>query len=210
MPARTSPEPAVARKGVACVLTTARPSGAAMTVSGPLSRTTAPAVRRGGAHGFDLAGRRGEQTGKEPLELPGVRREDGGRREDGAQRASLAGEDCQRVGIEHKPAAGLRKSLDIGARGGCDACRRPDDHGARLFGERDQLARIGKRRGHHRLDRLCGNNQRVRRAKQRHKAGADAQAGAGRKPRRAGVRNPAGDDGKSSPLMLVGGSRLAS
>lgn len=40
-PDKTSPEPAVASQGVPFKLTAARPSGAATTVSGPLSRTTA-------------------------------------------------------------------------------------------------------------------------------------------------------------------------
>ncbi len=42
-PASTSPEPAVANQGAAEVLTAARPSGAAMTVSGPFRSTTHPA-----------------------------------------------------------------------------------------------------------------------------------------------------------------------
>ena len=42
MPASTSPEPAVASQGGAFSLMAARPSGAAITVSGPLSSTTAP------------------------------------------------------------------------------------------------------------------------------------------------------------------------
>ncbi len=41
-PASTSPDPAVASQGAPDVFTTARPSGAATTVSGPFSSTTAP------------------------------------------------------------------------------------------------------------------------------------------------------------------------
>src|SRR5262249_61136948 len=43
IPASTSPDPAVASQGGALSAIAARPSGAATTVSGPLSRTTAPA-----------------------------------------------------------------------------------------------------------------------------------------------------------------------
>ena len=49
MPARTSPEPAVASSGGAFSLIAARPSGAAITVSAPFSRTTAPLSPRGAA-----------------------------------------------------------------------------------------------------------------------------------------------------------------
>ena len=42
MPASTSPEPAVASVGGALSAIEARPSGAATTVSAPLSSTTAP------------------------------------------------------------------------------------------------------------------------------------------------------------------------
>ncbi len=44
MPASTSPEPAVASQGGALSAIAARPSGAATTVSGPLSKTTAPEI----------------------------------------------------------------------------------------------------------------------------------------------------------------------
>ena len=42
IPASTSPAPAVASQGGALAAMVARPSGEATTVSGPLSRTTAP------------------------------------------------------------------------------------------------------------------------------------------------------------------------
>ncbi len=42
MPASTSPEPAVASQGGAFSQIAARPSGAAITVSAPFSRTVAP------------------------------------------------------------------------------------------------------------------------------------------------------------------------
>ena len=45
MPPSTSPEPAVASHGGASALIAARQSGAAMTVSGPLSTTIAPMPR---------------------------------------------------------------------------------------------------------------------------------------------------------------------
>ena len=52
-PASTSPEPAVASHGGALSLMAARPSGAAMTVSGPLRMTTAP-LAGGRARAFEL------------------------------------------------------------------------------------------------------------------------------------------------------------
>ena len=54
IPASTSPEPAVASQGGAFSLIAARPSGAAITVSGPFSSTTAPESLGGGAGEIDF------------------------------------------------------------------------------------------------------------------------------------------------------------
>ena len=69
-PASTSPEPAVASHGGALSLMAARPSGAAITVSGPLSTTTAPLVSAALSRTLQLrAGNLAEQA----LELALVR-----------------------------------------------------------------------------------------------------------------------------------------
>ena len=75
MPASTSPVPAVASQGGALALIAARPSGAAMTVSGPLSSDDAFARLRGFARGIQSCRPLREQARKEPLELAFMRRE---------------------------------------------------------------------------------------------------------------------------------------
>jgi hypothetical protein len=75
-PASTSPEPAVASQGEPFRFTAARPSGAAITVSGPFSSTTAPARRAASRAAVIRSGEAGQQAREQPLELAGMRRQD--------------------------------------------------------------------------------------------------------------------------------------
>ncbi len=77
-PERTSPEPAVASAGASPGLTATRPLGSAISVSSPLSTTTAPAARAASPDPAqpplaDLLAGDAEQA----PELAGVRRQDG-------------------------------------------------------------------------------------------------------------------------------------
>ena len=131
-------EPAVASCGGAFALIAARPSGAAITVSAPLSSTTAPLCRaaRGAlqlAAGL-LAGAV-EQAGK--LALMRGHHAIGERiAENSASR--IVGEDGQRVGVEHRALAGgeNRQRLVAGLR---------SDAGARAD-QRRVAPRVGEQR----------------------------------------------------------------
>ncbi len=73
-PASTSPLPPVASDGGALTVIAARPSGAAMTVSGPLSSTTAPGFAGRGAG----AGQPVAFVGEEPRKFAVMRRQNFG------------------------------------------------------------------------------------------------------------------------------------
>ncbi len=103
MPASTSPLPPVASSGGALALIAARPSGAAITVSAPLSSTTAP-VRAAAARA-----RASLSSPSASCRTAGRTRPRAGsarwRRRSRAKSASApAGENRQRVGIEHRRA----------------------------------------------------------------------------------------------------------
>ena len=85
MPASTSPVPAVASHGLVVALIEALPSGAATTVSAPLSSTMAPERADGGAGAVELGTPR--QIAEQPREFAVMRREHDGRgaRADGGE-----------------------------------------------------------------------------------------------------------------------------
>ena len=102
-PARTSPVPAVASQGGALALIAARPSGAAITVSGPLNTTTAPDLRAAARASSVFASppgrsRRAERSAEQPMELAGM---------GGEHRAPVGGERRKQRVADARPAAKL-------------------------------------------------------------------------------------------------------
>ena len=101
-PASTSPAPAVASHGGALSLIAARPSGAAMTVSAPLSSTTPPSRARRAPRGAELvvadAGRTGARTRPRAASA----------RRSPRSASGVAGEGAERVGVGHHVAPGGR------------------------------------------------------------------------------------------------------
>ena len=137
MPARTSPEPAVASQGGALALIARRPSGAAITVSAPLRSTTAPerALAARARSGFGSGGEVGEEPGELALvrgqHHRGVAGGDGGK-----ERGRIVRPDRQRVGVEQDRRVGGQRRRGERALGcaGAEAGAERDGGDAR-FGE---------------------------------------------------------------------------
>ena len=208
IPASTSPEPAVASQGGALSLMAARPSGAAITVSGPFRTTTAPLSRPQRAPARASSRRAARRTG---AELALVRREHHRRlaRLDGREqrvaprlRLGAAHEEAeprrlyrrvsrprrkrgQRVGVQHGGCRGLQNGQDGRRRRGADAGAGPDQDGVVAL-VREELGQraVGGHRAHHHGGRVRGvDGSRGGAADEGDEAGADASAA--RAPRRA-------------------------
>ena len=209
-PASTSPDPAVASVAGAWTLMTARPSGAAITVSGPLSRTVAPLERRRLPHARDLARHR-RQVGKQAPELAFVRRQQDGpadRREQ-ARRISAkavmasASSTTRPAGRQRRQHGIARALVDAGARtdqeGVAPLVLQQSREGRAVIDFDDQVAGLG-----HPVD----GRRRLRR-RDGHQPCPGAPGRQCRQPRRAGGRSAAEDREMAARVFVVAADRRA-
>ena len=213
MPARTSPEPAVASHGGALALIAMRPSGAATTLSGPFRISVAPAPRRGGARplGARMAGEVGEEAG----ELALVRGQDVG-----AAAGGDGGEERRGVVLPERQARRRRAPAPAARRGRrrpAPAPPAPVPSAGPIATAATRAARRGPRRAPPGR-RSARSITAVRCAaltasasgglRQGDEPGAGAQRRPGGEPGGAGAGHPPGDDeGVAAAVLVVLGRR---
>ena len=109
IPASTSPDPAVASEAGAWTLMTARPSGAATTVSAPLSRTVAPLRRAADRTRSTLPATAPPGRGNRRRNSPSCGVSKTGLRIAENRRDRVVGKNGHGVGIQHQGPAGAQR-----------------------------------------------------------------------------------------------------
>jgi hypothetical protein len=173
----------------------ARPSGAATTVSGPFSSTTAPARRAASrAAAVMRSGELGQQAGKDPLELAGMRGQHVVAVERREQRFGIVGEAGQGVGVDDQGRAGAGQGEDVRIVASPTPAAGPITTASACSARVCRSARF-ERRQHHRLQVGGVDGQGVGRRQHRHHPGPDTQA-----PRAASRAAPVF---QASPLTTI-------